>query len=128
MKFKGEPLTLTHVEVEVRSLGGKDAFKAAFLVSIELVDSKDPASELRKIGMKVQGKRPCELANGELRECEYGFAEMRFLNEIGTTRIVFGPDDCEPSLGFIAFGSAGFYVDLKAKTVRKLLARPLYRH
>ena len=71
MKFKGEPLTLTHVEVEVRSLGGEDAFKAAFLVSIELVDS---------------------------------------------------------ILGFIALGSAGFYVDLKAKTVRKLLARPLYRH
>ena len=128
MKFKGEPLTLTHVAVEVRNVDSEDTFAATFLVATESVDSMAPASELRKIGIEPRGKRTYELASGELRGYEYGLAEMRFLDEIIRTRIIFGEDDCKPRLGLVAFGSAGFYVDLKAKTVQKLLARPLYRH
>ena len=128
MKFQGEPLTLTHVAVEVRGVGGEDTFTATFLVATGSVDSMASASALRKIGIEPRGKRTYELASGELREYEYGLAEMRFLDEIIRTLIIFGEDDCEPRLGLVAFGSAGYYVDLKAKTVRKLLARPLYRH
>jgi len=98
-----------------------------FSIDIDSLDSIAPASELRKIGMAPVGKRTYELANGELVEYEYGFAELRFLGESGTTRIAFGPDDCEPRLGFIALGSAGFDVHLKSRTVRKLRARPLKR-
>ena len=121
-------MSLTHVAVEVRSLGGEDTFTATFLVGTASVDSIAPASELRKIGIEPRGKRTYELASGELREYEYGLAEMRFLDEIARTLIIFGEDECEPRLGFVAFGAAGFHVDRKVKTVRKLLARPLYRH
>ena len=73
------------------------------------------------------GKRTYELASGEHVEYEYGSVQMRFLGEFAVTRIAFGPDDCEPRLGFIALGSAGFDVDLNSRTVRKLRARPLKR-
>jgi len=120
-------MELTYVPVEVRTLQGTESFTVMFSIDIDSLDSIAPASELRKIGMAPVGKRMYELANGELVEYEYGFAELRFLGESGATRIAFGPDDCEPRLGFIALGSAGFDVDLKSRTVRKLRARPLKR-
>ena len=120
-------MNLTHIPVEVRTLQGTESFTVMFSIDIDSLDSIAPASELRKIGMAPVGKRTYELANGELVEYEYGFAELRFLGESGTTRIAFGPDDCEPRLGFIALGSAGFDVHLKSRTVRKLRARPLKR-
>lgn len=120
-------MNLTHIAVEVRSLGGTEAFIATFAVTIDSVDSIAPALELRKIGLAPVGRRTYELAGGELVDWEYGFAEMRFLGEIATTRIAFGPNDCEPCLGFVALGSAGFDVDRKSRTIRKLRARPLKR-
>lgn len=127
MKFEEGTMNLTHVAVEVLRLRGTDTFTATFLVTIDSVDSVAPASELRKIGVVPVGKRTYQLASGELVEWEYGFVQMRFLGETSTTRIAFGPDNCEPRLGFVALGSAGFHVDLKARTVRKLKARPLMR-
>ena len=120
-------MELTHIPVEVRTLSGTESFTAMFSVDIDSVDSIASASKLKKIGMAPVGTKTYELAKGELVKYEYGFAEMRFLGETAVTRIAFGPDDCEQCLGFIALGSAGFDVDLRSRTVRKLKARPLKR-
>ena len=77
--------------------------------------------------MKPVGRRTYRLSTGEVVDCEYGFAEMRFLGETAISRIAFGPDGSEPILGFIALGSAGFDVNLNTRTVRQLRARPLKR-
>lgn len=63
------------------------------------------------------GKKTYKLVTEEAVECEYGFAQMRFLGEIASTRIAFGPDNCQPCLGFVALGSGGFYVDLRNRTI-----------
>ena len=116
---------LTHVVVKIGNLGSDDFYDADFLVDTGAVEAMAPASELRRVGIKPVGKRIYELASGELREYEYGLAQLRFMDEITSTDIIFGPDDVEPILGVLALEGAGFIVDPKNQTLRKLRARPL---
>ena len=116
---------LTHVTVKSGRIGSKETYNADFLVDTGAYHAMAPASELTKVGIEPIGKDTYELANGELREFEYGNAEMQFLDEIIATRILFGPDDSEPLLGALALQGAGFIVDLPNEKLRKLEALPL---
>ena len=118
---------LTHVVVKIGNLGSDDLYDANFLVDTGAVESMAPASELRTVGIKPVGKRTYELASGELRDYEYGLAELRFMDEITSTDIIFGPENAEPILGVLALEGAGFIVDPKNQTLRKLQVRPLKR-
>ena len=77
--------------------------------------------------MQPNGKDLYELADGKLVEFEHGTAELTFMGEVVPVRIIFGPDDSKPLLGVIALETAGFLVDPKDQTLRKLRARPLKR-
>jgi predicted aspartyl protease len=128
VKPQGElKMGLTHVAVKIGNLGSGNLYDAKFLVDTGAVESMAPASELRRVGIEPVGKRTYELASGELREYEYGLAELRFMDEITSTDIIFGPENTEPILGVIALEGAGFIVDPKNQTLRKLRARPLKR-
>jgi clan AA aspartic protease len=128
LKPQGElKMGLTHVEVRIGNLGSDNLYDAEFLVDTGAVESMAPASELKRVGIKPVGKRTYELASGELREYEYGLAELRFMDEITSTDIIFGPEKTEPILGVLALEGAGFIVDPKNQTLRKLKARPLKR-
>ena len=118
---------LTHVAVKIGQLGSNNLYDAEFLVDTGAVESMAPASELRRVGIHPVGKRTYELASGELRDYEYGLAELRFMNEITSTDIIFGPEKIEPILGVLALEGAGFIVDPKNQILRKLRARPLKR-
>ena len=118
---------LTHVAVRLLNSASSDTYNADFLVDTGALDTMAPASDLKRIGIQPVGKDLYELANGELVEFEYGNAEMRFMNEIIATRIIFGPESSEPILGVVALESAGFIVDPRNQTLRKLRARPLKR-
>ena len=118
---------LTHVAVKIGNLGSKNLYDAEFLVDTGVVESMAPASELRRVGIEPVGKRTYELASGELREYEYGLAELRFMDEITSTDIIFGPENAEPILGVLALEGAGFIVDPTNRTLMKLRARPLKR-
>jgi len=118
---------LTHVAVSLLNSDSKDTYNAEFLVDTGAMDTMAPASELKKIGIAAEGKDVFELANGQLIEFEYGIAKLKFMGEIVGTRILFGPDRCEPILGVVALESAGYIVDPKNQTIRKLRARPLKR-
>jgi predicted aspartyl protease len=128
LKPQGElKMGLTHVAVKIGNLGSKNLYDAKFLVDTGAVESMAPASELRRVGIEPVGKRTYELASGELREYEYGLAELRFMDEITSTDIIFGPENAEPILGVLALEGAGFIVDPTNRTLRKLGARPLKR-
>ena len=128
VKPQGElKMGLTHVAVKIGNLGSNNLYAAKFLVDTGAVESMAPASELRRVGIEPVGKRTYELASGELREYEYGLAELRFMDEITSTDIIFGPENIEPILGVIALEGAGFIVDPKNQTLSKLKARPLKR-
>ena len=128
LKSQGElKMGLTHVVVKIGNLGSDDLYDANFLVDTGAVESMAPASELRRVGIKPVGKRTYEHASGELRDYEYGLAQLRFMDEITSTDIIFGPEHAEPILGVLALEGAGFIVDPKNQTLRKLRVRPLKR-
>lgn len=128
IKPQGElKMGLTHVDVRIGNLGSNELYDAEYLVDTGAVESMAPASELRRVGIKPVGKRTYELASGELRDYEYGLAELRFMDEITSTDIIFGPENTEPILGVLALEAAGFIIDPKNQTLRKLKARPLKR-
>lgn len=116
---------LTHVAVRLFNSDSHDTYEAEFLVDTGATHSMAPAFELKKIGMQPVGRDLYELANGELVEFDHGNAELTFMGEAVPVRIIFGPDDSKPLLGVIALESAGFLVDPKNQTLKKLRARPL---
>lgn len=116
---------LTHVAVELRSLGSQNTYVADFLVDTGAMETMAPASALREIGIEPVGRRAYELANGHLEEFEYGLAEISLMGHLTAGEILFGPDNAEPLLGVIALQAAGFLVDPRNERLRKLRARPL---
>ena len=118
---------LTHVVVRLFNSDSQDTYEADFLVDTGATDTMAPAFELKKIGMRPTGKDLYEIANGEVVEFEHGSAELTFMGEVVPVRIIFGLDDSKPLLGVIALEAAGFLVDPKNQTLRKLRARPLKR-
>ena len=86
---------LTHVAVKLRKLGfsGYITTQNSSLIR-ELWTQWLRHSNSRRIGIKPVGKRTYELANGELVEnMSMAIAELTFMDEIISTRIIFGPDN-----------------------------------
>lgn len=119
---------LTHVAVKLRNRDSRDSndeFNASFLVDTGATDSMVPACELKRIGINPTSKKTYELANGELQEYDIGYAELSFMGETMTSRVIFGPDNCEPILGVVALESHGLVVDPSTRTLKRLRALPL---
>src|ERR1051325_9637647 len=125
-KTQGETIMgLTRIPVKLSRMGSNYTYNANFLIDTGAMDSMAPASELRKIGIEPVGKRLYEFGNGEVQEYEHGLAQVSFMNETTWTDIIFGPDNIEPILGVITLEIAGFIVDPKNETLRKLRARSM---
>ena len=116
---------LTHVPVTVSNFITNDSFTAEFLIDTGATESMVPASELKRIGIEPDTKRPYQLANGRWQEFEIGEARISFWDDSFTTRVIFGPDGSEPILGVIALETAGFMVDPKNQTLTRMQVFPL---
>lgn len=124
-KTKGIQMGLTHLTVRLKGFTSSETYQSQFLVDTGATDSLAPASELKKIGIKVIGKMAYEVANGTIAEYEYGLAEISFMNEITAGRVIFGPGDVEPILGVTALESVGIVIDPVNRVLKKLPAIPL---
>jgi predicted aspartyl protease len=110
----------------MRSLSGrKKPYEAECLVDTGAVDCMAPADQLRRAGIKPEGKAVYELANGQPVEYEYGFARIKFVGSETVAQVIFGPPDVEPILGVVALENAGITVDPVTKTLKRLPAKPL---
>jgi clan AA aspartic protease len=116
---------LTYVTVVLKALGGQEEYREIFLVDTGASDTMAPASELRKIGVKPIGKMGYELADGSLKEYEFGLVEISFMGSVTAGRILFGPDGTEPLLGVIMLESVGIVVDPKNETLIRLPSQKL---
>ena len=116
---------LTRIAVKLRNLNSDRVISQNFLVDTGATDSMVQTSVLNSVGVVPIEKRTYELASGEQRDFEVGYAVMSFLNDTIQTRVIFGPDDVEPILGAIALELAGVVVDPANETLRKLPALPL---
>jgi len=117
---------LTHVEVTLRSVSGKNGeYQSQFLADTGATDSLVPSSELAKIGIKPIGSMIYELADGTRQSYPFGLAQIEFMGEITAGRVIFGPDNADPILGVTALESVGITVDPANRVLKKLPAIPL---
>ena len=111
---------LTHITTTIRKLAGRGkGYTAEFLVDTGAMDCLAPASALRRAGIRVEGKKVYELADGKPVELEYGFARVSFLGDETVAPITFGPEDSEPLLGVLALEGLGISVDPKTQSLRR---------
>jgi predicted aspartyl protease len=66
-----------------------------------------------------------ELADGSVREYDFGLVQIEFMGEVTAGRVIFGPDDAEPLLGVTALESVGITIDPASRTLKRLPAIPL---
>jgi clan AA aspartic protease len=117
---------LTHVTTTIRRLvGGGKGYTAEFLVDTGAVDCLAPGNALRKVGIKIEGKKVYELADGSPVEMEYGFARIKLMGEETVAPIIFGPEGSEPLVGVLALEGLGISVDPKTRSLKREYARSL---
>jgi clan AA aspartic protease len=117
---------LTYATGKIKAIGSRNGtFEARFLVDTGATDTLVPASELKKIGLKAVGKMAYELADGTVRDLDFGLAQIEFMGEVTAGRVVFGPEGSEPLLGGTAVESVGIVIDPANKTLRRLPAIPM---
>jgi clan AA aspartic protease len=117
---------LTHVTATIRRLAGRGkAYTADFLVDTGAVDCLAPAKALHRAGIRVEGRKVYEPADGTPIELDYGFARVSLMGEETVAPIVFGPDQSEPLLGVLALEGLGITVDPKTRSLTREQARSL---
>lgn len=117
---------LIHVTVTLRAgQRSRKKYEADFLVDTGATDSLAPERELRKAGIVPRGSMVYELADGSNVEYQFGLAEIEFMGELTSGRIIFGPDNAEPLLGVTALESVGITIDPASRRLKRLPAVPL---
>ncbi len=117
---------LIHVTATLRANEkARRKFTAEFLVDTGATDSMVPGKELKKAGIRRRGRMAYELADGSTTEYDFGLAEIEFMGEITSGRVIFGPDGAEPILGVTALESVGIAVDPANRTLKRMPAIPL---
>ena len=117
---------LIHVTVTLRATEkSRKKYEAKFLVDTGATDSMAPAPELQRAGIRRRGRMAYELADGTTMEYDFGLAEIEFMGELTSGRVIFGPDNCEPLLGVTALESVGMVVDPVTQRLKRLPAVPL---
>jgi clan AA aspartic protease len=113
----------THVTVAVSNPSRSSRrWEGLFLVDIGATDCMVPAKHLRAIGIKPDGKRTYELADGTEIVMQVGVARIEFMGDIVGATVIFGDNDTEPILGVTALESAGIEVDPRNQRLKRLPA------
>ena len=113
----------THVTVLIRNPAEPDrTWEGLFLVDTGATDSLVPRPHLESIGLKPEGQRTYELANGAELKLDITVGRIEFMGEIVGGTIIFGEADAEPLLGVTALASVGIEVDPSNQRLKRLPA------
>jgi clan AA aspartic protease len=112
---------ITQVTVAVCNPGDAERrWEGLFLVDAGSIDCMAPGKHLREIGLRPEGKRSYELADGSEISLEIAVARIEFMGEIVGATVIFGPDDVEPILGMTALESVGIEIDPRNNRLKRL--------
>ena len=112
-----------HVTVGIRNPAEPDrVWEGLFLVDTGATDCLVPRQHLESIGLKPEGQRVYELADGSEVRMGVTVARVEFMGEFVGATIVFGDQDAEPLLGVTALESVGIEVDPRNQTLKRLPA------
>ena len=114
---------ITQVTVAVCNPGEPERrWEELFLVDTGAIDCLVPANRLQEIGIKPEGKRTYELADGTEVAMNIAGARFEFMGEFVWTTVIFGKDEAEPILGVTALESVGIEVDPQNQRLKRLPA------
>ena len=127
-KRKEKNMGATHVTVRITNPADPGKFwEGLFLVDTGATDSLAPRPHLEAIGLKPEGKRVYELADGSEIAVDVAVAKIEFMGEFVGGTIIFGDADAEPLLGVTALESVGIEVDPLNQRLKRLPAVRLKR-
>lgn len=113
----------THVTVRITNPGDPDRFwESLFQVDTGAADSLVPRPHLEAIGLKPEGKRVYQLADGTDLSRDVTLAKIEFMGEFVGGTVIFGEPDAEPLLGVTALESVGIEVDPVNQQLKRLPA------
>ncbi len=114
---------ITQVTVTVSNpADSQRRWEGLFLVDTGAIDCMVPGNKLREIGVKPEGKRTYELADGTEVALDVAVARIEFMGEFVGVTVIFGKDDTEPILGVTALESVGIEVDPQNQKLKRLPA------
>ena len=114
---------ITQVTAAVCNPGNPERrWEGLFLVDTGAIDCMVPGNHLREIGIKPDGKRTYELADGTEVAMDVAVARVEFMGEFVGATVIFGKDDVEPILGVTALESVGIEVDPQNQRLKRLPA------
>ena len=115
----------TYVTVSIRNPADPDkCWEGLFRVDTGAFDSLVPGPHLDAIGLKPEGTRVYELADGTEFVMDVTIADIEFMGEIVGGTIRYGASDAEPLLGLSALASVGIEVDPVSQRLKR---RPAVR-
>jgi predicted aspartyl protease len=113
-----------HVHANVRAAEepaeAAPVYQALFRVDSGAAESVAPASLLEAIGIAAVGTARYERADGTVEERPFGVVRIEFMGEMREGRILFGPEDVEPTVGVIALEAIGLTLDPETSTIERL--------
>ena len=113
----------THVTVTIRNPAEPNrTWEGLFLVDTGATDCLVPRQYLESIGIKPEGQRLYELADGKSIRFDIAVARVEFMGEFVGATIIFGDEGSEPLLGVTALESVGIEVDPSNQTLKRLPA------
>jgi clan AA aspartic protease len=113
------------VTVVTNIMGDENSYSFPFLVDTGATDTIIPSNELERLGVRREGKRNYELADGTIVSYDVGYALLSVNGERVIANVVFGEEKSEPLLGVTVLDSAGFVVDPIRQVLKKIEAIPL---
>ena len=112
---------VTHVNVTVRNPADPQrSWAGSFLVDTGAIDSLAPRPYLEAIGLKPDGQRVYETADGREITLDIAVARLDVMGQITAGVVIFGDAGAEPLLGVTAMESAGLEVDPQNQRLKKL--------
>lgn len=112
---------LTRVQITVRNpADSARSWEGPFLVDTGAVDSLIPRERLEQIGLRPEGNRTYELADGRQVEMDITVARLEFMGDVIGATVVIGEEGAEPLLGVTALESMGIEIDPLNQRLRKL--------
>ena len=118
----------THVTVTIRNPAEPErSWDGLFLVDTGASDSLVPRACVEAIGLKPEGQRVYETADGREVRLDFARAFIEFMGDLTAGRLVIADDDVEPLLGVTALESAGIEVDPVNQRLKRLPALRLKR-
>ena len=118
----------THVTATVRNPAEPErTWEGLFLVDTGATDCLAPRHALEAIGLRPQGSRVYELADGSELRFDIAVAQVEFMGEFVGVTMIFGEAGAEPLLGVTALESVGIEVDPMNQQLKRLPAVRLKR-